>query len=1499
VTCHKLFFRALLLQRLRRAASSAALSVWALCALWLWPLAAQATDFRPIFESHSAVMLLIEPETGRIVDANPAAVAFYGYTRDTLQRMQIQQINTLSEEQVAQERALANQEGRNYFIFRHRQSNGDIRTVEIYSSPFEFGTQRLLLSLVHDITPGRNLENGLWNYQQRLEEMVDQRTAQLQARNQWVLGALLLVSVFALALVWAHRRRKQIEGALSYRQGLFTALFERSGLLSGIVDCEGRLCEVNQRALQLIDLPAQAVIGQDFVNTPWWYTEDKPRLRQALARAAQGQADSFEAMHPSVNGPAISVQFHAVPVVVDEKAYIAVIGVDISEIKRLAAQEARNNRLFAAVFDHAEVGLALVSPAGKLLKVNEQFAAMVGYSSHDMVAAGFDFQRIIYADDLASDLEQMRQLLTGAADSYNLEKRYLHKDGHCVWVHVSVRLVRDEGQRPDYFVSAIIDVSRRKAAEISLQQAKTELERSEALLRRVIDAMPHIVIVKDAQGRFQLVNATLARLYQSTPEAMQGKDDGDFNANPEQVAFYRRNIQEIIESGEPQQVQEDSTDAATGEVRHFQSVKVPFAGPDGARSVLVVSTDITELFRTQKRLRLSEERMAFNFAATRDGLWDWWILEDRVDHNEQWGHVLGLKEVPLSHPVSFFAERIHPEDRDAVMARIGQALQTDCAYESEHRVIWPDGRVVWLLDRGRVVVRGSDGQALRMVGSVRDITERREMEERMRVQQRRLQSILDGTHVGTWEWNVQTGATVFNDRWASMLGYTLDELQPISIETWLRLAHPDDLQHSNALLQQHFANGEGFYDCESRMRHKDGHWIWVHDRGKVATWQNGQPLLMAGTHQDITVRKAAEQALKEAQARLQQSEHLLMDTEQLALVGGWVYEVDNAQMYWTPGLFRLHGFEATPDLDYVGESIRCYREQDRPVILRAFQACIEDCTPYDLVLPFVTHKGQSRWIRTKTKPVIEAGKTVKVLGIVMDITEQKHAEATLQAAVETSRQLAVQADAANMAKSRFLATMSHELRTPLNGVLGMAQLLLLSPPDERQFRDYARTILHSGQTLLNLLNDILDLSKVEAGRVTLDVGVVSPHETVGDTTTLFAFNAQTKGIALHGHWAGPALQRYQGDAHRLQQMLSNLVSNAIKFTHHGSVQVEAFEVSTDQTFSVLEFSVQDTGIGIESSQLPQLFQPFKQIDDSTSRHFGGTGLGLSIVKSLAKQMGGEVGVESVYGQGSRFWFRVRLQRLSVAASADHTLQASDGQRANPKPMAQDLQLQGRVLVVEDEPTNQTVIAAMLCRLGIEPLLAEHGLQALDLLAQSAQSAQDKQGIDAVLMDIHMPQLDGYETTARIRAWEAEHQRPPVPIVALTASAFGEDRARCLSAGMDAFLTKPINLDLLGHTLARWLSTQAAPTERHPVAVQTTAVVWPDVLQRLQVLMPLLAASKFAAVEQFNQLLQQVQGTPLAAELAAIRPDVEAFRFVQAGQALQTFIQNHSPDHGST
>jgi two-component system, sensor histidine kinase and response regulator len=398
--------------------------------------------------------------------------------------------------------------------------------------------------------------------------------------------------------------------------------------------------------------------------------------------------------------------------------------------------------------------------------------------------------------------------------------------------------------------------------------------------------------------------------------------------------------------------------------------------------------------------------------------------------------------------------------------------------------------------------------------------------------------------------------------------------------------------------------------------------------------------------------------------------------------------------------------------------------------------------------------------------------------------------AGLQASNEALQRSTAEAREASAAKARFLATMSHEIRTPMNAVLGMNRLALDTDLDPRQ-RDYLEKIELSAKHLLGIIDDVLDISKLEADKLVLERDALSVTQVLDTVSTLLSTASADKGLALRIDVERGVPALVQGDALRLRQVLVNLVTNAVKFTDEGEVvvRVERLADETDESDDVvLRFAVSDTGIGLSRDERQRLFAAFAQADASITRRYGGTGLGLAICRRLVELMGGEIGVESARGVGSTFWFTARFAPVSEPS------QARLASPVEPLPGPARLDPGLRVLVVEDNALNREVAAGLLAGLGITPAFAHDGLQALESLR--------RERFDVVLMDVQMPVMDGITATRRMRADPALRD---VPVIAMTASVLEGDRDTCLAAGMNAVVTKPVDPDDLARALLRWVT----------------------------------------------------------------------------------------------
>ncbi|MBN9695508.1 MAG: CHASE domain-containing protein [Zoogloea sp.] len=741
---------------------------------------------------------------------------------------------------------------------------------------------------------------------------------------------------------------------------------------------------------------------------------------------------------------------------------------------------------------------------------------------------------------------------------------------------------------------------------------------------------------------------------------------------------------------------------------------------------------------------------------------------------------------------------------------------------------------------------------------IHDVSERQRIELSLQASEKRYRSVMEATGEGLWDWDIEHDTVGHNSRWLEMLGCD-DALLEHPASTFLELVFEMDRERVRAGIQQAL-NGGVDYAEEFRMVRGDGALIWVSDRGKVVERnQEGHATRMIGALDDITERKLAEAGRLESEALLRTAIEAIGEP----LV---IYDQDDRLAYCNeefrqgyreiaehvvPGksfreLLRLsveHGLYMTPQAD---------PESWLEARVAAHQAGRTDS---------IEQLSNGRWVRFRDRRT-PTGHTV---GFRVDVTD--------------AYRLKEEAEAASRAKSQFLAVMSHEIRTPMNGILGMAEILLHQDLSHQERQDYVGTLLRSGQTLLTLLNDILDLSKIEAGRFELDVESFSPAALVQETVQLFAAAAHLRKLAIFAESEVAPEIRLRADVHRLRQMLSNLIGNALKFTGQGEIRVSVRQLGLDDATPRLEFSVTDTGIGIPAEKMNVLFEPFTQLDNTATRRHGGTGLGLSVVQQLAHLMEGEVGVESSPGKGSRFWFQIKATPCPPTLSFDTALPGRMATRRADPPRP----LSGRVLVVDDNAVHCKIAAAALSQLGLVTEVAEDGLQALQAFTSGTP-------FDLVLMDLIMPKLDGWETTLRIRSWEAANERPATPIVAVSAEAFEADRRRCETVGMDDYLAKPISFSNLAAICTRWLK----PAARSGRAAGPRIAADPSSLCPLiEQLIPLLASRRFDAFAHFKALLAAAEGTDLAEELGFIGKHLHAMEFDEVITQLNQLAQSRA------
>ncbi|CAK0760688.1 two-component system, sensor histidine kinase [Gammaproteobacteria bacterium] len=871
--------------------------------------------------------------------------------------------------------------------------------------------------------------------------------------------------------------------------------------------------------------------------------------------------------------------------------------------------------------------------------------------------------------------------------------------------------------------------------------------------------------------------------------------------------------------------------------------------------VIIAYVDTTMRKKMEMALIVNERKLKKSQSFAKIGTWQWNIKTNSHIWSEEIFSIYGRDPTLLPAMYPEVQKYFTPESWVPLAAAVEKCLANGDAYECDAEVVRTDGTHRWIVIMGESV-RNEDGQIIELHSIIQDLTERRRIEIAIRETERLLNDIQSKTGFGTWSYDVGSQKAEWSKEMFNIWG--LDpKFGPISYPEHQQWIHPHDYPSFDEAVREAIEFGKP-YVLDLRIIRPDQTERTITTSCDPLVDVTGRVVKLRGSIYDITQRKQMEHNLQESESLYRSLVNNVPD---------YVMRFDQQHRHIFANDRSINSIGKTKE-ECIGKTHREIGFPDH--LCDSWEHTIDRCFETKMLQTIILeweNVDEVKILELRAIPEFRQNNRVNtVLGIARDITESKHAETKLIDEQNKAQQ-------ANLAKSRFLATMSHEIRTPMNGILGMAQMLLMPNLTNSERQDYAKTILSSGQTLLALLNDILDLSKVEAGKTKLELTVLDPRVTIQEIKMLFAETARFKSLSIEVDWFGSNNQRYLCDSYRLCQILSNLVGNAIKFTTQGGVHITAHEVERNEQTATLKFSVSDTGLGIENGVQQILFEPFSQGDSSITRQHGGTGLGLSIVRGLVHLMGGEVGCESTLGQGSRFWFTIQADLVDTIENINPVEQ--------PRPVI-PMQLSGRVLVVEDNSTNCKVIEAFLHNFGVTVVLAKHGQQALDVI-MTGDSA------DLILMDLHMPVMDGYTATERIRRWEKENAQPRRPIIALTSDAFEEDKQRCLAIGMDDFLSKPIILDSLKEILTKWFNVKSIIIPLPITSIEKKPVDVPRVISIIRELTPLLVKNKFDAIRHFNILQEALEGTDVAGEIAEIGQLVKEFNFSRTLEHLRRII----------
>jgi len=952
------------------------------------------------------------------------------------------------------------------------------------------------------------------------------------------------------------------------------------------------------------------------------------------------------------------------------------------------------------------------------------------------------------------------------------------------------------------------DIVDRMPTEDALREAMQAIEDSKAQYEQVVAMISDIVWRYEVDGRGEHFGSYISPV----ADRMLGLPDGTIGnsfdkyfsyIHPDDLPAMQELLSEGVRTFAKDLTAEYRLRKADGTTLWVRSRGSAYLQPDGRIIGFGTTSEITDRKLAEEALRASEEKYRTLYNNMQEGV----ALHELVC--DEMGQAVEYRIVDVNP----MFESILDMARDVIVNKLStEAYGTSFPpYLSEYSSVVRSGiplhfETFFLPLKKHFEISVSPWGRNGFATIFSDITERKQSEEALRTSESFLNSIIDQSPLPMWISDDRGTLIRINKACQDLMHISEDEV--IGKYNILTDSIVEE-QGFMPLVRRVFEAGETVrfeikYDSSQLKYLHLIHFVSVIIEITVFPIRDSRGKIVNAViqHIDITERKQAEETLRES--------HQILDGI-INTIPVRVFWKNKDLVFLGCNAIFAHDAGFADSRDVVGRDDYQMVWHDQAELYRADDLQVIESGRPKLFIeePQTTPDGNTIVLLTSKIPLCNSdGEIIGVLGTYTDITERKRSEQELQKinqdlkiAIEKSNELAEQARKANSAKSEFLANMSHEIRTPLNGIIGMTGMLLDTNLDAEQ-REYAQIAQSSGETLRALINDILDFSKVEARKLELETLDFDLHATLKDTTDMLTIDAHEKDLELVCLVDPEVPSRLRGDPGRLRQVLVNLGGNAVKFTAQGKIVIRVSLERDDERNVTLRFSVSDTGIGIPANRQGILFSLFTQVDGSTTRKYGGTGLGLAISKQLVELMGGRIGVESVEGKGSTFWFTAVFEKRPTGpGTVDEMFAKIEGEgtieRIASKPIISDNNKRKiRILVAEDNPVNQKVAQAMMRKIGLNADVASNGREAIDALQNIL--------YDLVLMDCQMPEMDGFEATRRIRKDVSGMLNPRIPIIAMTASTMQGDKEKCIQAGMSDFIAKPVQQKELVEMLARWL-----------------------------------------------------------------------------------------------
>ncbi|QDT02068.1 Autoinducer 2 sensor kinase/phosphatase LuxQ [Rubripirellula lacrimiformis] len=1042
---------------------------------------------------------------------------------------------------------------------------------------------------------------------------------------------------------------------------------------------------------------------------------------------------------------------------------IVVTFVDVSQVKE-------SQELFQLLVDASSQIVWITNAAGVAAEDSPSWRAFTGQSKEDWL--GFGWLNVVHPDDRERTIAEWKSVVE-QGKTLSVEYRLRHRSGRYRWMHVHAVAQRFADGTIRRWIGMNTDIDDRKQAEAELFNAKSRLE----LSLEVSDVAPWSL---DAETYHLASNPTLNRLYgfedDATPSLDQFVKRMDETARDRVAAA----IDHAIQTGETYD-QEYPIRWPSGEIRHVRARgQVRLSTHDQTKEFFGVVVDITERKRREIDItereahlrRVINNQLGLVGMIDRDG-----ILLDVDDRSLEIAQT-GREEVLGKHfadaPWWNYDPTVANQMRDAMrQALSGEVVRFDVS-------LFSHGADGVLIDFMIAPVFDDDGEVEYLIPSGVDIRDRKMLEQRHKDTATRLEAIFNTAVDGIITIDRDGRINSANRAASKLFGYGVHELVGNNVN--LLMPEPDHSNHHDYLTKYEQTGDRHIIGNQRQVtgRRKDGSTFPL-DLSVSETTLHGEHRFV-GIVRDITDRVQAEQAIQDASRRMEMA---------LRAGGMAAWEWTPLKSYWTRELYELLGI--TSDQTASSELFFSFvHPDDLDELRRVWQEAIDGTTPYEAEFRVIRADGQTRWMMGQGEVVRDAsGNVVRLYGLNWDSTNE-HLQAKIL------RESEQRAKDANESKSAFLANMSHEIRTPMTAVLGYVDLLTENVTGTEALQ-HIQTIRRNGNFLLEIINDILDLSKIEAGKFDVQKESFSLPRLIEDVRSIMSVRATEKDLTLEIKYQNRIPAAIQSDPKRLKQVLVNLLGNAIKFTESGEVKLEVrYQQGRDTDDPQLHFDVIDTGIGISDDHLSKLFQPFSQADASVSRKFGGTGLGLAISRRLAEVLGGSIQVQSQPGKGSRFSLCIDPGHADDIPLIEPSLVLEP---TEPSVTETPIDLHCHALIVDDRRDVRFLSKHILTRAGATVEEAEDGQQAVDRIREHFATGQLP---DIVLLDMQMPKLDGYQTATQLRQLGYTG-----PIVALTADAMQGDMSRCIEAGCNDYLSKPIDKAKMLRMISEMISNPPA------------------------------------------------------------------------------------------